>query len=241
MSMILSTLHRRGATLSVAVANTLRERQAVQRLRHQIYVREMGLLAQDHPFVRGDRLVDPFDDWSTHIVGLVNGEPVGTVRVTEALDGPLELEEYTDVRSALPEGAHPAELTRYMVRRDHRKTAVGPLVLYGAFLVIARSASTHLTAAAKEGSLGTYYRSAGLRVIDDEPFTYGLTGCRYVLGTIDCGAPGSLRRTLMRTWYGALRLGAGQTAAVENLLFRRRLRPGRPVAPATERIEEQAA
>lgn len=214
-----------GRVLSVRIACTQAELEAAQRLRHKIYVEDMGVLPPDHPYVVGDRLVDDYDDWSTHLILLADEEVVGSVRVTEAIDGPLELSEYLDVAPYLPAGAMPAELTRYMVERRFRRGVAGPLLLYAAFKVIGTGRSSHMVAASKVGSLGSYYAAAGLHVIREEPFTYGLTGCRYQLGAMHIGAPGSLRRLQKWLWIGAVRLAAQRVQAVAHLFFRRRLSP----------------
>lgn len=233
MSIVITRLppDARGRVLSVRVASTEAELRAVQRLRYRIYVEDMGILSPDHPYAVGDRLVDPYDAWSTNLALMLDEVLIGTVRVTEALDGPLELSESMQVAPYLPPGAQPAELTRYMVERGHRRGVAGPLLLFAAFKVIATGRSSHMVAASKLGSLGRYYAAAGLAVADAPPFTYGLTGDRYQLGVMHIGAPRSLRR--LRKWLlvGAFRVASHYMQAFAHWGFRRRLRPeARPPA-----------
>ncbi|HMV68584.1 MAG TPA: GNAT family N-acyltransferase [Myxococcota bacterium] len=224
MSLVLitSSLGPRAPRYEVTLVTSLADLKEVQRLRHRVYVHELGIVAPDHEFVDGDRLVDPYDGWSTHLLLRVDGVAAGTVRVTEQSDGELELARYTSFAEHLPSGARPAELTRYMVLREHRGSMAGPLLLYCAFHVIVNSTSDTMVAAAKLGSLSTYYTRAGLRVTDAPPFEYGLTGCTYRLGFMDLGRPGSLRRAAWKLGIGAwYALGIRYPQAL-HLLFRRR-------------------
>lgn len=224
MSLVLitSSLGPEAPRYEVTLATTRADLEEVRRLRHRVYVQEMRLLAPDHEFVDGDRLVDPYDDWSTHLLLRVDGVPAGTVRITEQADGALELSRYTTVAEHLPPGARPAELTRYMVTREHRGSMAGPLLLYCAFRVIVNSTSDTMVAAAKLGSLATYYSHAGLQLTEAPPFEYGLTGCTYRLGTMTLGRPGSLRRAAWKVGVGLWYALGVRYPQVLHLLFRRR-------------------
>jgi len=234
MAMVLTRFPRDplGRTFQVCLATRPSEIEAAQRLRRQIYVDELGIVPPDHAYVVQDRLVDPYDAWSSHLLLRCDGRDVGTVRVTEAADGPLELDESTDVRPHLPAGARPGELTRFMVLREVRRSQAAPLLLYGAFRVLVAGGSTHLVAAARVGSLGQYYRRAGLRLLGAEPFTYALTGTEYELGAIDLGLPGSLRRAVIQGVYGGLKWAGGYATPVVHLVCRRRLSARRDAHPA---------
>ena len=223
-----------GRRFEVAVATSPKDVLLAQRLRRRIYVEEMGLIGANHDYVDGDRLVDPYDAWSTHLLLRQDGRTVGTARLTAAADGRMELDEFVDVRPHLRPGARPAEITRFMVLREARRTQAAPLLLYAAFRVLAAGPETHLVAAAKVGSLGRYYRHVGLRVLGAPPFVYGLTGDTYELGTIDLGAPGSLRRTALCALYGGLKGVGGHLRPVVHFTFRRRLSAGgAPSHPAS--------
>lgn len=232
-----------GGRMEVALATTRDELRAVQRLRKRIYVDELGIVDPSHPYVDGDLLRDDYDRWSSNLLLRKDGEAIGTVRITELIDGPMELAEYADVVPHLPDGARPAELTRFMVAAPHRRGQAGPLLLYAAFRVIANSRSTHLVAASKLGSLSSYYRYVGLRLLHDEPFTYGLTGGQYQLGAMDLGAPSSARRLALAAWFGTWKVLGSYASPFAHVLFRRRLRPkgaspvGDAVAASARRSE----
>lgn len=227
--------------LRVVLATTGSQRRACRRLRADIYVEELGIIDADHPFVGPEGLRDPYDDWSLDLLLLAGEEPAGTVRVTRAADGALELAEYADL-SGLPEAlpgfraAAAAELTRFMVRRSWRRTAAGPLLALAAWRVLRRSGVRWILVAGKEGNLGRYYQNAGLeRVAGAPPFTYGLTGCRYELLATDVGAPASLRRLawgsrVLILAFLALRLG-GRARGVLRRGFTAEGRPRLAVRP----------
>lgn len=225
-----------GRRFEVAVATQPADVEVAQRLRRRIYVEEMGMLPADHPYVHGDRLIDAYDDWSTHLLLRQDGRTVGTARLTAAADGPMELDEHIDVRPYLREGSRPAEITRFMVLRESRRSLGAPLLLYAAFRVLAAGSTTHLVAAAKVGSLGRYYRHVGLRLLDAPSFVYGLTGATYELGTIDLGPPRSLRRAGLRGLYGGLKGLGGHVSPIVHFTFRRRLSAGRDAARAPVRL-----
>lgn len=222
-----------GYTLQVWRVERPEELEVVQRLRHRIYVDELGILDRGHPFVQDGRLVDPYDPRSTHILVTVDGEPAGTVRVTHAASGSMELDEHVDVEAHLYAGARPAELTRYMVSRRWRGSLVGPIALYGAFLDLIHQDATHLVAAAKLGSLGRYYRFAGMKILHPEPFVYELTGGHYQLGAIHLGKLGTLNRRRILASYTLLRKLTTGSEAVAHYVFRRRRKALSTADPAS--------
>ena len=103
--------------MEVVLATTDADLKDLYRLRHRIYVEEMGIVPVDHPFVKPGALVDPFDAWSIQLMLKVDGVPAGTVRVTRASDGPLEIDEYVDATGTLDDPSQAAEITRLMVLR----------------------------------------------------------------------------------------------------------------------------
>lgn len=229
MSYVLTRHTRRGGpTVEVRLATTAAEHEAVERLRHQIYVEELGILPADHDYVDGERLRDPFDAWSTQLLALVDGAPAGTARLTEALDGPLEIDGLVDWRARVPADASVAEVTRFMVARPHRRLGVGPMLAHAAYRVLAGSPSPYVLAAGKLGNLGRYYRNAGFDLLSDAPFEYTLTGCRYHLLGVDLGRPGTLRRGAWQVRTTVYRLLAVELGLQD--AFRRGFRPGRGLA-----------
>jgi hypothetical protein len=195
MSMVVIQGQDAGTTLQVRIATTTAQLEQVQRLRKRIYVDELQILQPDHAYVQGERLVDPYDDWSTHLACFAGDVPVGTIRVTETADGALELEEYLDLNACDEPTDELAELTRYMVTRAWRRTQVGPLLIFAAWkLLDSRSERRVMLIAAKVGNLGRHYKNGGLEHTGLPSFCYGLTGCTYELLKADFGAGTSWRR-----------------------------------------------
>ena len=185
-------------SLRVIVADTAAEREQVYALRYDIYVNELRLLPADHPFVVGHTLRDEYDDRSIQLLLLADGEPAGTVRLTPAAGGALELSRYRALDDVTDADAEICEATRLMVRRALRGTAAGPALMVGLVRAMARSGLRVLLAAGKVGNLGRLYQNVGLTRVGDDLFTYDLVGsCRYALLRLDIGAP----RTLARLRY----------------------------------------
>ncbi len=180
--------------LEVVLATTAAEVSAVQHLRWQIYVQEMKITRPDDPSVQGERLVDDYDARSHHLLLLADGAPAGSLRLTEARAGQLELEEYASFAEHLESSEGLFEPSRYMVRRDLRRGAAGPLLLVGLYRWLKLTGARRLIAAGKQGNLGRYYQNLGLRKLPAAPFVHGVTGCRYELMLMDFGPRGSLRR-----------------------------------------------
>lgn len=200
--------------LEVVLATSEQELDQLYRLRKQIYVDEMGVVAPEHPFVDGERLVDPYDAWSVNLVLLAAGRPAGSVRLTEARAGALEIDAYTQASARCPEPEQAAEATRLMVSRQLRGSSGSALLLFAMWKVL-RSRCRYLLAAAKPGGLGAYYKhacAAGMTVFP-ERFEYGLTGCQYELILADTGTPLSPRRLAWRAWIETLALLSFQAPA----------------------------
>lgn len=205
---------------------TLRQ---VYALRHRIYVREMGVLPTDHAWARGGQLRDPWDDYSHHLLLLDGDRPVGTLRLTYAKDGPLEIASAIDITPHGAEAHGAVEITRFMIDRDYRGTwATGPL-MKAAWDHMADHSARYLFAAGKQGHLGTYYRNLGLRTIERaEPFQYPTFGTgTYQLLRCDIGRQGSFRRLRLRAFYAAAYAVVKFAPGVAALQFRRGLKAQR--------------
>ena len=180
--------------LEVILATTDAEIRAAQHLRWQIYVRDMKIVDPANPWVVGERLVDDYDAWSRHLVLLADGVPAGSLRLTEARDGRLEIEDFVDLGDFIQDREGLVEPSRFMLRRDLRRGAAGPLLMHAAYGLIRRAGGRRVVAAGKLGNLGRYYQNVGLERLPAAPFVHGATGCRYELLAMDLGAPRSLRR-----------------------------------------------
>jgi GNAT superfamily N-acetyltransferase len=111
------------AALDVRFASSPAEREAVFRLRYDVYVEELRMFGRvaDHG---SRRLEDEHDPQSRLLVAALDGEPVGTMRLTWGADAPFPrefVETYAIDRFA---DVVPAEqviaVTRFMVRPDQR-------------------------------------------------------------------------------------------------------------------------
>lgn len=216
------------------VARSAEDLDAVFRLRYRIYVQRMGIVAEDHPFVCHGRLMDPWDARSTQLLLRCGDEPVGTLRLTTACSGPLELEEYRDVTAYIGPRRNTGEITRLMVLKHHRSMIATGRLFWRLWHTMRVTGVWRILAAGKVGSLGRYYRNFGLEIVDEEPFAYDLVpGSEYQVLLGDFGAPGTLRRAgwtaLWQSAYAALPLAPVAMSQV----FRRGLsaesrRRGRP-------------
>jgi|GEM_PF-3541329 len=220
---------RRRPQLRVIEARTDAELEMVYRLRHAIYIEEMGLLPADHPWVRGRRLVDPYDAYSTHLLLMEGQRPVGGLRLTWSDRGPLEISEAVSLAAHGGDDHVGVEVTRLMVRRSHRgRWATAPLFM-AAWRRMATSRARYIWGAGKLGHLGRYYKNLGFQQMGSEAFRYPLVGTgEYELLRIDLGGRRSLRRMSRRVvnalGYMAVRLAPSMAA----LKYRRGLgRTGR--------------
>lgn len=207
------------------LATSVEQIEAAQALRHEIYVRRMELVPLDHPFVRGDRLVDPYDAYSHHLLLTADDRVVGAARFTIASDGDLEIEECVTLGGRCGERAGLAEVTRLMVLREFRCWEATRTLFWGIWQAFETLRIERVLAAGKLGSLGQYYRNFGLSLVDPEPFEYPLIpGCRYQLLLGDFGRLTSVRRQTWRAFFGTSKLAAHLLPGVCSNLYRRGLR-----------------
>jgi predicted GNAT family N-acyltransferase len=109
--------------VTVRVAASAAEREAVYRLRYEVYVEELRMFGgvADHA---ARRLTDPHDERSRLLLATVDGEPVGTLRLTWGGDGAFSeefVETYAlDRFAAVVPPERVLVGTRFMVPVDHR-------------------------------------------------------------------------------------------------------------------------
>jgi GNAT superfamily N-acetyltransferase len=111
----------------VKLARTAEERELFSSLCYETYVAEMNMFSSvaDH---LARRLGDANDERSELLIAYADGEPVGVMRLTFGADGPFPadfLETY-GMDDFLPVVSRSAMmvLTRFVVRKAHRRTAV---------------------------------------------------------------------------------------------------------------------
>ncbi|MFT4625813.1 MAG: putative GNAT family N-acyltransferase [Myxococcota bacterium] len=192
----------------------------VYRLRRRIYVDELGVLGPDHPFVDGDALRDPYDAYSHQLLLREDGRPIGTLRLTVAAYGPLELEAYTD--APIGSDRQVAEGTRFMVSRASRRGPGARLLILAAYRHLRTIGVHRVICAGKVGNLGRYYANVGFARLSSESFTYDLVGpARYELLGVELGAPGSLAWLKWRVVVPVLCTLAFRLPALGDQWFRR--------------------
>lgn len=106
--------------MQVREATTAPEREAVYRLRYEVYVGEMDRPQQyaDH---ERKRIVEPLDDTGVVLYASVGDRAVGTVRCNYTRDG--DLGEYEQFYRMSKIGSHPIDTsitTKFMVHPRHR-------------------------------------------------------------------------------------------------------------------------
>jgi N-acyl-L-homoserine lactone synthetase len=131
--------NRKHAELEVRVATNPEETDALFRLRHEIYVEEIGLYPPDHPYVHDGRVFDPYDDWSTHLMLYVDGVLKGGIRFTERRENRLELDDFTPLARETPDPYRTAEITRFMIRRDVRGTFASSILMEAIWQVMSNA------------------------------------------------------------------------------------------------------
>ena len=193
-------------------------------LRHEIYVRRMKILPEDHEYVDNGRLVDPLDATSHHLLLWADDEVVGTARFTCARESRLEIEDVRDVSPWLADRDPVCEVTRLMILKEYRCWPASMELFWGFWKAFQTLGVHQVLAAGKVGSLGRYYEGFGLRVVDPEPFAYPVVpGATYQLMLADFGRPRSLRRTVYDRTFGlSYQLGSAVPGLVTSVYRRGR-------------------
>lgn len=185
------------------LATSTADREAAYRLRHRIYVREMGLLPEDHPYCRDGMLVDPFDERSDILVLWADGCAVGTVRLTVAAMGPLELETQRTLGDVMEPREAVAEVTRLMIDRRYRCMPAARSLYLALFQRMLAHDLRRVVIAGKLGRLGRLYRNMGFRCVDPDVFEYDVVpGSQYQLLALELGTRHSWTRWYRRAFFG---------------------------------------
>src|SRR4051794_6575832 len=149
-----------GPRVRIAYA-TEGDMDAVLRLRHEAYARELG----QHPVNDTGRLTDALDGLTTYLVATVDGVVAGFVTVTPPSAGVLSLDKYVP-RQRLPfavdERVH--EVRLLTVDPGHRGTGVAPLLIYAAFRHVEAAGGDRIVGMGHGRALAMYLRS-GARLL----------------------------------------------------------------------------
>jgi putative hemolysin len=142
---------RRPPRLALEIATTPHDIGAAQRLRHQVFVDEMGARA-----VAGDegRERDFFDLWCEHLIvrNRASGDVVGTCRLLTAEKasrlGTFCAEREFDLTRLAPLRSGLAEVGRFCIAADHRTSGAIMLLWSGVAALMRERGATHLISCA---------------------------------------------------------------------------------------------
>jgi CRP-like cAMP-binding protein/GNAT superfamily N-acetyltransferase len=153
-------------TLSIRIATTTAEKEAVFRLRYEIYVEEMGR-RQTYADHERRRIEEPSDERGHLFLAEDGGEVVATARMNFRRDGPLECEELYDTHKFSPFFPQAASMTtKLMVRPSHRNGGAAALVAMRAY-EFARENGIRIDFIDTNPHLVRLYQQLGYRIYRD--------------------------------------------------------------------------
>jgi histidinol-phosphate/aromatic aminotransferase/cobyric acid decarboxylase-like protein/GNAT superfamily N-acetyltransferase len=182
-------MHTLSTRTRIRIANAnLDEREAIYRLRHDVYAADLG----QHPTNAQRRLTDTLDTFNHYVVATCEDEVAGFVSVTPPGHGRYSIDKYLD-RSELP---FPVDDRLYEVRlltvaSSHRGRPIAGLLMLAALRWIESRGGTRIVAIGRREVLGMY-RKVGL-----EPLGRQIT-CGAVSFELMTATPQALRRRLAR-------------------------------------------
>jgi N-acyl-L-homoserine lactone synthetase len=182
-------------SIRVRIASTAKERDALFRLRHRVYVEEEGYF-----IARPDgRIADRFDPYPTtaNLVAVVDGCVVGTVRMAEQSDAGNPTDEFFDFRGHLPD-ARICSGSMLCVTRAYRDAPRLVFSLLGMAYFWAGSRGARFVIGVVNPDVAPFFAKIGARPVA-EPVLHphlGLTGIPVVidLDHLPGGFPGFLDR-----------------------------------------------
>ncbi len=147
-------LQTRTARSVLAVATT-GDRDAVARLRHEVYARELG----QHAPNPGQRLRDALDDWNVLLIAQLDGEIAGFISLTPPGRPSYSIDKYF-ARSALPfpvdDRLH--EVRLLTVLKPHRGRELALLLMYAALRWVEAHGGTRIVAIGRREVVDLYTR-----------------------------------------------------------------------------------
>jgi hypothetical protein len=169
--------------IHVRPAGSAADREHTRHVRHEVYCVEKEFL---HP----DALFDAYDTHATLLNAYHRDQPVGTLRITDSADGPLEIfDMHPELASTVRPGARLLEVSRLMVVRSYRGfEATMPLFRRVFAELLERKADGLIVSCAQP--LIPYYRDLmGFRQLSTEPLHHqrlrGLTDYAMILDMPD--------------------------------------------------------
>ncbi|MCL5744344.1 MAG: aminotransferase class I/II-fold pyridoxal phosphate-dependent enzyme, partial [Acidobacteria bacterium] len=140
-------------------AATPEDREAIYRLRHDVYSQEL----QQHPGNAAGRLTDALDDFNHYLVVRREGVLTGFISITPPGHGRYSLDKYF-TRAELPFACddHLFEVRLLTVLPNARGRATAALLMYAALRWVEAHGGTRIAAIGRREILNLYYR-AGLQ------------------------------------------------------------------------------
>jgi histidinol-phosphate/aromatic aminotransferase/cobyric acid decarboxylase-like protein len=156
----MSKAARKSTSLRIALA-TVRDRQTIYRLRHEVYARELG----QHPENSTGKLFDSLDAFNLYITASVGGKIVGFISITPPNQASYSIDKYFS-RANLP---FPFDGDLYEVRlltviKAYRGRQVANLLMYAAFRWIEAHGGKRIVAIGRQEVLDIYLK-VGLQLM----------------------------------------------------------------------------
>jgi histidinol-phosphate/aromatic aminotransferase/cobyric acid decarboxylase-like protein/GNAT superfamily N-acetyltransferase len=135
-----------------------RDREAIHRIRHEVYACELG----QHHVNAGGRLRDALDDWNYYLVAKLGGEIGGFISITPPGRPSYSIDKYF-VREALPFGIDNKlyEVRLLTVLKPHRGRELATLLMYAALRWVEAHGGERVVAIGRREVLDLYLK-AGL-------------------------------------------------------------------------------
>ncbi len=135
--------------------------EALERLRHEVYARELG----QHPVNGAGRLGDALDEWNVNFVALLGGEIAGFISITPPGQPAYSIDKYFP-RDGLPflVDGHLYEVRLLTVLKPHRGRELALLLMYAALRWVEAHGGTRIVAIGRREILDLYLR-VGLRAV----------------------------------------------------------------------------
>jgi hypothetical protein len=138
-------------------------REHTRRVRHQVYCVEKGFLAPD-------QLFDRYDERALILNALRGGEPVGTLRITDSSEGPLEIfEMHPELATLVRPRARLLEVSRLMVLRPHRGVGVTMPMFRRVFAELLARRADGLILSCAPGLIRYYRDLLGFQQLSTQP------------------------------------------------------------------------
>lgn len=179
--------------LTVVIAETVEERIVAYRLRYLGYKQAGFINDTDHQIIN-KCFSDSYDSYSTIFVLLLNEKPIGTIRVTLAKNGPLEIEKSADL-SNKPSYLSSCEFGRLTILKKYRKRCYSLLLTSSAAKFCCQQNCPFLYIETKKNGLCPYYRKFGFTQLDNKIIHHPkLNVSDVVLMFCNLGTPHTFRR-----------------------------------------------